>query len=122
MTLIEIRALLKAREFDRALVAVNSCLEACPDNFHLWNLRGDLIQLQDSKEGLPLAEAEQSYLKSLECRPDNWESLEALAHLYDVVLPDSTKANDYARRFLAEVRPSIEQMEKIVESETSQSL
>jgi tetratricopeptide (TPR) repeat protein len=109
-----VRALIRGKQFEHALEEVGSLLKqnnGCPT---LWNLRGDLIQLLDAREGPSLKEAERSYLMALKLAPRDLDATEGLAHFYDAVMPNTRKAKQYARQLLQMLKRRLLETEKIL--------
>ena len=80
-------------------------------------MRGILILLLDHTHGPPLREAERCFLKAFELNPDSLETLEELAHYYDVVDEDRAKAKHYAKLYLVQARGVSQDMERILAEE-----
>jgi hypothetical protein len=115
MNLREIKALQKAKQFKLALTELDKLLKRHKECPHLWNLRGDLIQLLETQDGPPLADAAAGYKSALRLCPDDLEALESLAHFYDAVDPEPVKAKRFARAYIAKVRRGLREMERILE-------
>lgn len=81
MSLKQIKTLWKAKKFERALANLEKLLARHKECPRLWNLRGDLIQLLETQDGPPLAEAAKSYKTALRLNRNNLETLESLASL-----------------------------------------
>jgi tetratricopeptide (TPR) repeat protein len=117
MTLKEIKALRKANKFETALASLEKLLlrhKECP---HLWNLRGDLIQLLETQHGPSLAEAAKSYKTALRLNPNNLETLESLAHFYDAVDPKPATAKRYAEAYIVKAKHGLAEMERVIADE-----
>src|SRR5215210_180451 len=102
------------RHMEKALEEVDRTLGRWAECPHLWNVRGDLIQLLETKEPPPLKEAEKSYKMALRLNPKDTEAIEALAHFYDSVEPKPRKAKQYAQQFLALTKKRVSEMEQII--------
>ena len=118
MTTARIRKFWRARRFEKALAEVERLLKKHADDPRLWNIRGDLIQLLDSTDGPPLAEAGKSYRKALELNPNDLEAMEGLAHFYDAVELNRSKARKFAGMYLEKAKQRVAEivaeMERIV--------
>jgi len=117
MALKQIRTLMKAQRYDRALAKVEGILADHRGCSHLWNLRGDLIQLLETQDGPPLTEAAKSYKTALRLNPDNLETLQSLAHFYDAVEPRPSIAKRYAEAYIAKAKRGIAEMERVIAGE-----
>ncbi len=91
---------MQKEEFEKAVQHLDKMLIVEPENPLLWNIRGDIIQLVDSPNGLPLSEVEKSYLKALELSPYDLEAIESLAHYYYAVADKPVEAKKYAIDYL----------------------
>ena len=114
MSLKEIKRLIKAEKFGRALAKLERMLprhQECPD---LWIMRGDLIQLHETQEGPPLKEAATSYRKALKLDPNNLDAIESLAHFYDAVDLKPARAKHYAEAYIAKAKCGLAEMERVV--------
>lgn len=114
MSLRTINALRKAKKFREAFAILEkllACHKECP---HLWNLRGDIIQLFETQDGPPLAEAAACYKTALKLNPNDLEALESLAHFYDAVDPKPAKAKYYAETYIAKAKCGLREMEQIL--------
>ncbi len=118
MALKEIRTLLDAEKFDEALATLDKLLARDNECPHLWNLRGDLIQLLDTEAGPPLSEAGRSYEKALAINPDDLEALECLAHFYDAIDPEPVKAKQYAAAYISRAKRGLAEMERVLAEES----
>jgi hypothetical protein len=78
MSLKGLKALRKAKKFGKALAGLEQLLARNKECPYLWNLRGDLIQLLETQDGPPLAEAAKSYKTSLRLNSNDMEALENL--------------------------------------------
>jgi tetratricopeptide (TPR) repeat protein len=114
VNLKEIKRLWKARKFEKALAKIEKLLARYSECPHLWNLRGDLIQLLETPHGPALAEAAKSYKMALRLNPQDLEALENLAHFYDVVIPRPASAKKYARAYIAKAKRGLREMECIL--------
>jgi tetratricopeptide (TPR) repeat protein len=117
MNLKEIKTLSKAKKFEKALASLEKLLARHRECPHLWNLRGDLIQLLETQDGPPLAEAAKSYKTALRLDPNNLETLESLAHFYDAVEPKPATAKRYAQGYIAKAKRGIAEMERVIADE-----
>ncbi len=103
-----------AKDFNGALAEIELLLasnKSCP---HLWNLRGDAIQLSEDLPGLELKDAELSYKTALELNPNDLETLESLAHFYDAVDDNPKEAKRFAQAYVILAAKSLKEMEKIL--------
>jgi hypothetical protein len=114
MNLKEIKNLRKAKKFVKAFAKLEKLLRRHRECSHLWNLRGDLIQLLDTQDGPPLIEAAASYKTALKSNPNDIEALESLAHFYDAVDPKPASAKHYAEAYIANVKRGLSEMERII--------
>src|SRR4051812_45785041 len=105
------------QEFEAALSEVDRLLAKESGNAYLWNLRGDLVQLLDTKDGPPLAQAAESYRKALEINPNDLEAIEGLAHFYDVIERRPSEAKKYAKQYLDKTKKSLLEMNRILEGD-----
>ncbi len=113
MSLKEIKILLNEKKFRKALTKLEKLLmrhKECP---YLWNLRGDLIQLLETRDGPPLVEAAASYKTALRLNPNDLEALEGLAHFYDAVDSKPEKAKRYAGAYISKAKRRMIEMERI---------
>lgn len=117
MSLKEIKTLWKAKKFEKALTRLEKLLARHKECPHLWNLRGDLIQLLETQDGPPLAEAATSYKTALKLNPNGLETLESLAHFYDAVEPKPARAKHYAEAYIAKAKRGLAEMERVVAEE-----
>lgn len=112
--LARLQDLWKAEQFDDALTLVDQLLLKSPDCPYLLVTRGILIQLLDHQNGPPLQEAEENFLRALTLAPGNLDALEELAHYYDAVEPNATKAKFYAAEYLKKAEPALEKIRNIL--------
>jgi len=117
MSLKEIKTLSKRKKFEKALAKLGKLLARHKECPHLWNLRGDLIQLLETQDGPPLAEAAKSYKTALRLNPNNLETLESLAHFYDAVEPKPATAKRYAEAYITKAKRGIAEMERVIADE-----
>ncbi|HXP61576.1 MAG TPA: hypothetical protein VN829_13850 [Dongiaceae bacterium] len=113
----KIQVLWKAEQFEKALAGLEELMIHHKDCPHLWNLRGDLIQLVETQDGPPLAEAEKSYKRALRLNANDLEALESLAHFYDAVDPNPAKAKRYAEAYIARAKRGLSEMERVIAQE-----
>jgi len=117
MSLKEIKTLWKAKKFKKALANLEKLLARHRECPHLWNARGDLIQLLETQDGPPLAEAAKSYKTALRLNPNDLETLESLAHFYDAVDPKPVTAKRYAEVYIAKAKRGLAEMERVIADE-----
>ena len=117
MSLQGIKTLRKARKFEKALAGLEKLLTRRKECPYLWNLRGNLIQLLETQDGPPLAEAAKSYKTALRLNPNDLETLENLAHFYDAVEPKPAKAKRYAEAYIAKAKRGLAEMERVMVDE-----
>ncbi len=103
----------RAKKFGKALTKLEKLLARHKECPHLWNLRGDFIQLLDTQAGPPLTEAAKSYKVALRIDPNNLETLESLAHFYDAVEPKPARAKRYAQAYIANAKRGVVEMERV---------
>ena len=116
--LLRLQDLWKAEEFDGALALVDHLLLGAPDCPYLLVTRGMLIQLLDHQNGPTLQEAEKSFLAALKLAPGSLDALEELAHYYDAVAPDATKAKFYAAEYFKKAEPALEKIRVILNEDS----
>ena len=114
MNLAEIRKLIDTSNFVEALSQIDRLVTQVSECPYLWNLRGDLIQLLDTKDGPPLGEAAESYANALKLNPNDLEALEGLAHFYDAVDRKPIEARKYAKAYLEKSKKAVIAMEQIL--------
>jgi hypothetical protein len=95
--LLRLQDLWKVEEFDGALALVDRLLLGTLDRPYLLVTHGMLIQLLDYQNGPPLQE--KNFLMALRLAPGSLDALEELAHYYDAVAPNATKAKFYAAEY-----------------------
>lgn len=108
-----------SRPFDETarekLRAVEERLSVHPDCPHLLVRKAILIQVQSEPIGVPgLDEAERCLLAAYAHDDKFLEAIEELAHFYDAVCPDATKARMYAARYIALATPVIRDLTAIL--------
>ncbi len=85
----------------RSLSDVESALHAFPSSSRLWNLRGDLIQLDDEADArYTLEDALASYRRAAELDDTYADAFENIGYYYDVHEDDPERAEGYFRRAL----------------------
>jgi Flp pilus assembly protein TadD len=114
MSLKKIKSLCRARQFEKALTGLEKLLTRHKEWPHLWNLRGDLIQLIGTQDGPPLGEAAKSYKTALRLNPNDLETLANLAHFYDAVEPKPVTAKRYAEAYIVIAKQGLAEMERII--------
>lgn len=83
----------------RTLADVEEALRAFPSSAKLWNLRGDLIQLDDeAEEHYTLENALESYQRAVELDGTYAEAFENIGYYYDVHEDDPDRAEAFFRR------------------------
>lgn len=117
MNIRQIKKLCKQDKLQEALSQVDSLLSLQTESPYLWNLRGDLLQMQDTMDGPPLEESARCYLKALELNANDLEAMESLAHFYDAVNVKPAKAKKFAKAYIEKTKTSIRAMERILRDE-----
>jgi tetratricopeptide (TPR) repeat protein len=117
MSLKQIKTLYRAKKFEKALASLEKLLARHKECPHLWNLRGDLIQLLDTQDGPPLGEAAKSYKTALRLDPNNLETLASLAHFYHAVEPKPETAKRYAEAYIVIAKRGLAEMERVIADE-----
>ena len=99
-----------------ALSRAEASLSLVPDcPYHLVN-RAIAIQLLDREDGPSLEDALRSLERAHELDPGHIEALQELAHFFDAVAPDETKATHFARLCLEQVQKVSDEMSEILTS------
>lgn len=117
--LLHLQRLWKAERFNDALKLVDQLLSKSPDCPYLLVTRGMLIQLLDHQNGPALREAEENFLKALTLAPESLDALEELAHFYDAVEPNATKAKFYASEYVKRAEPALKKIRNILNERPS---
>jgi hypothetical protein len=117
---IRIRSILEAAAVGRtaeALADTSALLRDHPDCPYLLVLHAIFIQVHDPAGGQTLEDAEASLLRAHATDANYLPALEELAHYYDAVHPDPTKARAFAAAYIAKTRKILGEMQTIVESD-----
>jgi hypothetical protein len=114
-TVADLQQLFCEKKYLEALLLVEELLSRIPDCPYLLVSRAVLIMLQEDSTGPPLSEAEKDLLRAYELSPKDLDTLEELAHLYDVVIPDRAKAKQFARLYVERVQEVLAEMHAILE-------
>jgi Tfp pilus assembly protein PilF len=84
-----------SRVSEESLREIEDALEANP-SAELWLMRGDAIQLSDSKEW-SLQDVETSYLRAIDLDPESPDAYEELGRFLWSVMDDPRRAAEYLR-------------------------
>jgi predicted Zn-dependent protease len=71
-----------------AWTLVGDAVAEHPRSAALWCVRGDLVLMGPEDGGPPIEEARRSFLRAVECDPDDGDAWQELAHCEDVVAND----------------------------------
>jgi hypothetical protein len=106
--------LMRAQDIDNALLLADELLAQNELSPYLLVTKARLILLLDRTDGPSLEDAEQCLLRAIEINAHDLEAIEELAHLYDVTLPDSTRAASFASLALEQVEKLRADMQNIL--------
>lgn len=80
---------------------IEFALAAYPNDAEMWLLRGDAMQLSDDERTNALVEAERSYRRAAELKPNSARAYESLGRFWSEVMDDPVTALRFFERAVA---------------------
>lgn len=114
--LSHLRVLMNGSRFDEALRLVDGLLQ---DNYlspFLHATKARLIMLSSEECRYSLVDAGDCLLKAFKINANDLEVIEELAHYYDIVMPDSQLAIQYASLLVDKMRSMSNDMAEIIDT------
>ena len=104
----------RTRRKQKTIKEVGALLRKSHFSPYLHILKAELILLSEGHDALPLKEAERAYLKAHKINPNDLEAIEGLAHYYDAVDPNPSKARAFAKSYLVKSSSAASRLRKIL--------